>query len=226
MFHDLINLFYPRICNACDGELLNSEEILCTDCLHELPVTNFHQDNENPVKKVFRGRADLYLATSLLYFTKKGKVQNLIHNLKYRNQKEIGIFLGKWLGAELGSVPSYRTIDIVIPVPLHPKKLTLRGYNQVEGFARELSLALNALYIDDLLLKTNATSAQTFKERFARWGQMEETLITNNPTRLENKHVLITDDILTTGATLEACYSKLIKIRGIKISVATMAITQ
>lgn len=226
MFHDLTNLFYPRICNACDGELLNSEEILCTDCLHELPVTNFHQDNENPVKKVFRGRADLYSATALLSFRKKGMVQNLIHNLKYRNQKEIGAFLGKWLGAELNNIPAYQTIDVIIPVPLHPKKLASRGYNQVEGFARELALTLNAEYVDDLLLKTDATSAQTFKERFARWGQMEETLVTNNPSRLEDKHVLITDDILTTGATLEACYNKLKNIKGIKISIATMAITQ
>ena len=153
MFQDLINLFYPNICQICDTELHKNQNIICTNCVNELPISNFHLDNENPVKKVFYGRLLVENATSLLIFKKKGSVQKLIHRLKYRGHQEIGTYLGAWMGAELYKTASYNHIDLVIPVPLHKKKLCSRGFNQVEKFGKEIASALNILYMDDILLK-------------------------------------------------------------------------
>ncbi|TRO64479.1 ComF family protein [Christiangramia sabulilitoris] len=225
MFHDFVNLLYPSVCHICEEELLKNEQVLCTNCLHDLPVTQYHLDNENPVKKVFYGRVKIEKATSLLHFRKKSGVQRLIHDLKYRGHHEIGNYLGQWLGAELAELPEYREIDMVIPVPLHKSRLKERGYNQVEGFGKEIAAAINAVYRDDILLKVNSTKTQTLKDRISRWGKLEETLSIQNIENLENKHLLIVDDLVTTGSTLEACAHKLFEIPGIKLSVATMAIT-
>ncbi|HEY9186202.1 MAG TPA: phosphoribosyltransferase family protein [Salegentibacter sp.] len=225
MFRDLLNLFYPKVCNCCETELVAHEQIICTSCLHKLPLTNFHLDNENATKKVFSGRLSIENATSLLYFKKKGMVQQLIHNLKYRGNKEIGYFLGQWLGEELAKIPKYSQIDAVVPVPLHRKKLKSRGFNQVEGFGKEIANSLAAQYIDDVLVKRSASTTQTLKKRLSRWGSIAETFMIENPEKLENKHLLLVDDLITTGATMEACVSKLQKINGVKISLASMAIT-
>lgn len=225
MFQDLINLFYPNICQICDVELYKNQNIICTNCVNELPITNFHLDNENPVIKVFYGRVPLENATSLLIFKKKGSVQKLIHRLKYRGHKEIGTYLGKWLGAELAETNSYKNIDLIIPVPLHKKKLQKRGFNQVEEFGKEIALALNIPYIDDVLLKTSYSSTQTLKTRLARWGNIEESFVIVNSEKIKNKHILLIDDLVTTGATLEACADVLLEVGNVKISIATMAFT-
>lgn len=225
MFHDFVNLLYPTVCHICEAELLKNEQILCTSCIHDLPVTSYHLDNENLVKKLFYGRVKIEKATSLLHFRKKSGVQQLIHDLKYRGHQEIGNYLGKWLGTGLAEIEEYTSIDIVIPVPLHRSRLKERGYNQVEGFGREIAKALDSDYRDDILLKISATKTQTFKDRISRWGKLEETLSIQNTNDLENKHLLIVDDLVTTGATIEACAHKLLEIPGIKLSVATMAIT-
>ncbi len=225
MFHEFIDLLYPRVCHICEAELLKNETIICTSCMHDLPVTSYHLDNENPVKKVFYGRVKIEKATALLHFRKKAGVQHLIHELKYRGHREIGVFLGKWLGEELAQIEDYRRIDLVIPVPLHPSKLKQRGFNQVEDFGKEIARAINAEYLDDLLLKTTATQTQTLKGRISRWGKLEETLEIQNTAKAENKHILLVDDLVTTGATLEACAHKLQEIPNVKVSLATMAIT-
>lgn len=225
MFHDFVNLLYPAVCHVCDTELLKNEQVVCTSCLHDLPVTSYHLDNDNPVKKVFYGRVKIHKATALLHFRKKQGVQHLIHDLKYRGHQEIGTFLGKWLGEELAAIEDFRNIDIVIPVPLHRTKLKQRGYNQVTEFGKEIARALNADYREDLLLKISSTQTQTLKDRLSRWGKLEETLSIENSEKAENKHILIVDDLVTTGATLEACAHKLQEIPGVTISIATMAIT-
>ncbi len=225
MFHDFVNLLYPTVCHICETELLKNEQILCTSCLHDLPVTRYHLDNENPVKKVFYGRVKIEKATSLLHFRKKSGVQHLIHDLKYRGHREIGTYLGKWLGEELSLIPEYLEIDAVIPVPLHKSRLKERGYNQVEDFGKEIARSLQAEYRDDILLKISSTQTQTFKDRLSRWGKLEETLIIKNAESVTNKHILIVDDLVTTGSTIEACAHKLFEIPNIKMSVATMAIT-
>ncbi|MCP9198968.1 double zinc ribbon domain-containing protein [Gramella sp. GC03-9] len=225
MFHDFLNLLYPPACHICEAELLKNEHILCTTCLHDLPVTKYHLDNENPVKKVFYGRVKIQNATALLHFRKKAGVQQLIHDLKYRGHREIGIYLGKWLGEELKEASTFRGIDAVIPVPLHRKKLKQRGFNQVEDFGKEIAGALNAEYLDTILLKVSASQTQTLKGRISRWGKLEETLSIENAENIQNKHLLLVDDLVTTGATLEACSHKLLEVPGVKLSIATMAIT-
>ena len=225
MFHDLINLFYPESCTICGSNLTKNEQVICVICLHDIPVTNYHLDNDNPVKKVFNGRVEIEHACALLLFKKKGAVQKLIHELKYKGRQDIGIFLGKWLGTELAKTPEYKEVDLVIPVPLHKVKQRERGYNQVEGFGKQIALSLDAPYIDNVLLKTSLSKSQTIKERFARWGSIEETLVMRNPELITYKHILLVDDLITTGATLEACANVLKKAPGIKISIATMAYT-
>ncbi|WBL22110.1 ComF family protein [Zunongwangia sp. HRR-M8] len=225
MFHDFINLFYPITCNCCDRPLLNHEKVICTSCLHQLPVTNYQPNNVNQADKVFYGRAEINAAYSLLLFRKKGMVQTLLHNLKYKRQFEISHFLGRWTGEILKNTPRFKQIDLVIPVPLHKKRLKERGYNQVEGFGKEIAKSLDAVYRDDLLLKTSFSKKQALKNRISRWNLMEESFQLKEPSVISGKHILLVDDILTTGATLEACINCLRYSEKIKISIATMAIT-
>lgn len=224
MLKPIINLFFPEVCNACKNTLHDNEKYICTICRHNLPVTNYHKTNDDFVKKVFYGRAKLEQATALLRFEKKGIVQQLLHDLKYREQQQIGTFLGKWLGIELKETNNYNAIDMVIPVPLHKTKLRSRGYNQVEKFGKEIALALNTEYQDKILQKITNTSSQVNKKRFARWQNNTELFAVANTQKLNNKHILLVDDIITTGATLEACIVELNKANNIKISIATMAI--
>ncbi len=226
MIINLLNLFFPKVCYACSNLLLDNEKHICTKCRHDLPVTNFHFENSEAIKKVLYGRVKLELGTSLLKFEKKGIVQHLLHNLKYKGHETIGKVLGEWLGNELKSIEAYNTIDMVIPVPLHKRKLRKRGYNQVKLFGLEIAKALEVEYVDTVLLKTTATKTQVFKKRIARWDNSNEVFTIENKLLIEGKHILLLDDIITTGATIEACSNVLNKAENIKISVATMAIAQ
>ncbi|KAA1246266.1 ComF family protein [Aquimarina sp. RZ0] len=225
MISDLAYLFYPIYCAACNGPLYKNERMLCTSCRHKLPLGNFHKVNAKKIEKVFYGRSKIQNATSLFVFEKEGLVQNLIHNLKYRGQQEIGKELGIWLGEELTQSIEYKGIDAVIPVPLHPRRLRERGFNQVEKFGQEIAKKLDAEYIDIVLKKNSYNKKQSKNRGFTRWINTSETFGSQNESLLENKHILIVDDIITTGATLEACINTLKSIQGIKISIATMAIT-
>lgn len=220
----MLNLFFPKVCYACNSVLLDNENHICTICRQELPVTNYHFNADETVEKVFYGRVKIEKATALLKFEKKSRVQQLLHNLKYRGHETIGEVLGQWLGYELNASKQYNTVDIVIPVPLHKSKLRKRGYNQVAKFGNEIAKALNVAYIDDVLIKTSTTSTQVFKKRFARWNADNEVFSTTNLAKIEGKHILLVDDIITTGATIEACVQQLQKAKHIKVSVATMAI--
>lgn len=224
MLKSIFNLLFPKVCNACSVALLDYEIMVCTTCRHNLPITNFHKDKNNHIKKVLYGRADIKEGTALFWFIKQGIVQQLIHNLKYRGQENIGKLLGEWLGNELNKIEHYQTVDIVIPVPLHKKKLKTRGYNQVALFGQTLAQCLNADYKDDVLIKLTNTTSQVHKKRLARWQGKNEIFTTQNLNTMQGKHILLVDDIITTGATMEACCNQLIKAKNIKISIATMAI--
>lgn len=224
MLKALINLFFPEVCYACLNLLGDNEDTICVDCRNDLPVTNFHFENNDTVKKVLYGRVKIEHATALFRFEKKGLVQQLIHGLKYKNYENIGFILGNWLGNELREIDDYNSIDIVIPVPLHKKKLKKRGYNQVAKFGQQISRALNTEYRDDVLVKITNNKSQSKKGRLARWINSEELFAIKNIESIENKHILLVDDIITTGATLEACSNVLNQAKNVKISIATMAI--
>lgn len=224
MIKNLLNLFFPKLCYGCNYNLNDNEQHICTRCRHELPITNFHDLENNAVEKLLYGRVPVERATALLWFKKKGIVQQLLHNLKYRGQEDIGLFLGQWFGEELKETEVYKTIDVVVPVPLHKSRLRKRGYNQVHKFGYAIAHALQAEFNTSVLQKTKATKTQVFKDRLKRWNDDNTTFSITNTTHLKNKHILLVDDVITTGATLEACANVLLKIEGIRISVATMAI--
>ena len=225
MVKNLLNLFFPRHCLACDGFLNDNEKLICTGCRHELPLTNFHFENDSTVKNILYGRVELEKATSLLHFRKKSIVQSLIHNLKYRGHEEIGDMLGKWLGNELDELGWANEIDLVIPVPLHKSRLRERGYNQVTKFGQAIAGSLNVQFEDKVLLRQSATKTQVFKGRIGRSDLSEAKFVVTNPSIIEGKHLLLVDDLITTGATIEGCANALLKAHGVKLSLATMALT-
>jgi ComF family protein len=219
----MLNLLFPEVCGGCRSPLLKLESVICTQCRNNLPIASYHRTDNDAMKKVFYGRFDVQNATALLQFQKKGITQELLHNLKYRGQKNISIFLGKWLGAELSEVIEYQNIDLVIPVPLHKQKLKKRGFNQVSGFGEEIAAALAIPFREDILLKVSKTRSQVFKKRGTRFDG-SEVFTLKNPEAIANKHILLVDDIVTTGATLENCAAELLKADNVSISIATMAI--
>ena len=225
MVKNLLNLFFPKVCLGCNSYLGDNESNICITCRHQLPLTNFHLDQNDALKNVFYGRVKLEQATALLHFSKKGIVQQLMHNLKYRGYEDVGLFLGQWLGEELKTIEAYRKIDVVIPVPLHSSKLHKRGYNQVTKFGKEIAKALNVEFNSGVLQKTLATKTQVFKDRILRTSGNAATFSITENQSLRGKHILLVDDIVTTGATIESCANALLKIEGIKISVAAMAVT-
>lgn len=226
MINDFLALIFPKVCYACGNSLLKDEESVCTHCLYHLPRTNFHLYGDNPVVKLFWGRTNIFSASSLYSFSKGGKVQHLIHQLKYRGKKEIGSALGKYYGKELKMSPLFSSADVVIPVPLHIQKLKKRGYNQSETFAQGIAETMRAEATSEILIRTFASQTQTRKSRFARWKNVEEIFKITSPEKIRGKHILLVDDVVTTGATLEACANKILEVPDTKVSIATIASTQ
>lgn len=220
---DFIGLLFPQLCPACGEGLMANEQVICTGCQYSLPLTNFHLQPDNIVARQFWGKVNVQAAYALYYFTKGGKVQNLVHQLKYMGMQQIGYALGNIAGAQLIKNEVFYTADIIIPVPLHKKRLKQRGYNQSTCFAEGLAQKLNAVVDDSSLIRTRATETQTKKSRFTRFENMQEIFTVINPENLRNKHILLVDDIVTTGSTLEACAAELLKIEGVKLSIATIA---
>ncbi|MBI3501298.1 MAG: ComF family protein [Bacteroidetes bacterium] len=225
MLNDFLSLIFPKVCAACGKSLFKTEESICTYCLYHLPKTNFHLYTDNPVVKLFWGRTTIYSASSLYSFSKGSKVQHLIHQLKYRGKKEIGNTLGKYYGKELKMAPMFSSANVVIPVPLHPKKFKKRGYNQSETFAQGIAESMSAESSGEILIRTYASETQTKKSRFARWKNVEEIFKVIFPEKIRGKHVLLVDDVVTTGATLEACANKILEVPDTKVSIATIATT-
>lgn len=225
LFDDVFNLFYPELCSICEKQLVKGEKTICISCMSDLPVTNFCKLINNNVEISFYGRIPVEEATSLFYFHKKGKVQKLIHQLKYKGNQQIGVILGDWLGENMLLSPRFKDLDCIIPVPLHPNRLKKRGYNQVTTFGQHLSNKLKIPLIDNVLIKISASKSQTKKGRFDRSDNVNEKFEMIDHEILKNKHILLIDDIITTGATLEACSLQLLQSDNIKISIATMAYT-
>lgn len=226
ILRDVFAVFFPEACLSCGEYLATHETVICLNCRHDLPLTNFSFEKDNLIEKSFYGRIPLEKATSLFYFFKKGNVQRLIHELKYNKQQQVGTFIGDWLGEQLVESGRFDTIDCIIPVPLHPKKLKKRGYNQVTTFGESLSKKMVIPYLENILIRVSSTKTQTKKMRLERWKNVQELFHVQNNAALENKHILLIDDVITTGATLEACYDALSQTKNLKISIACMAYTK
>jgi ComF family protein len=223
LFDDFISLIFPRICAACGELFFKNEEIICTKCLYKLPKTNFHCFADNPVMQIFWGRIELHSAAAFLNFTKSGRVQRLVHQLKYKSKTEVGILLGELYGRDLKKAVLFQTVDIVVPVPLHWKKQKKRGFNQSEMFGRGLAKSMNAKLDINTLSRRVDTETQTKKSKAERWENVRDVFELTNPAHFEGKHILLVDDVITTGATMEASANTLLTIPGVKVSVATIA---
>jgi ComF family protein len=220
---DFMALFFPQLCAACMESLVANEYIICTSCLYNLPFTNFHLTADNIVARQFWGKIKLEAAYALYYFNKGGKIQNLMHQFKYKGVNQIGNILGNIAGEQLIQNDLFKTVDFIIPVPLHKKRLKQRGYNQSACFAEGLAQRLKVAVELHNLVREIPTETQTRKSRFARFENMQDVFFITSPEKLANKHILLVDDIVTTGSTLEACGLALLKIEGLKLSVATIA---
>ena len=226
ILNDFFRIFYPELCVNCENQLINNETILCTFCRHDLPFTNITNYQENKVTQVFYGRTEVEKAFSLLLFRKKGITKKLIHELKYKGNEDIGVFFGNWIGDILKKNKEFIDIDCIIPVPLHVKKLKQRGYNQVTKFGEQLSLHMQKPLLEHELVRVSSTKTQTYKSRFERFKNTNTKFEVKNPSIFKNKHVLLIDDVITTGATLEACIEEIKKENKVKVSILTMAYTE
>ena len=222
---DIFYLFYPNLCINCTTILLQNEQYLCVGCVSGLPLIDDDEYTNVTLKSVFYGKVPVKNVRSFLYFQKHGITQKIIHQLKYKNQPEIGNYIGKWFGARLSESKIFKDVDYIVPVPLHAKKLKKRGYNQVVNFGRSLSDVLKIKYKPAILLRTSITKTQTLKQRFERFTNSRTKFKLTDKELFKNKHILLIDDVITTGATLEACCNELLKTEGIIISIATMAYT-
>lgn len=222
ILNELSHLFFPNCCPVCDSKLLPSEEGVCLKCLHKLPKTNNFKEPDNLVEIRLAGRFPFDRIASFCIYSKQGVLQPLIHQLKYNNKKEIGILLGKLFGKDLTNSEFIQPIDFVVPVPLHTKKLKERGYNQAEMIADGLSQSTSIPVSAENLMRVIHNPTQTKQTKTQRWENVKDIFDIRQPQLFANKHVLLVDDIITTGSTLEACAYALLKSPGIKISIATL----
>jgi ComF family protein len=220
---DLFSLFFPNLCLGCGQPLIRGEETICSICHFHLPKTYFHNDPDNPLNKVFWGRVPVEAVAAYVYFQKGSTVQHLLHQLKYKGKQEVGIRMGKWFGQELQYADIFRDVELVIPVPLHPAKLSKRGYNQSRMFAEGLVSAMQAKIEDRCLYRKVNSKTQTRKSRYNRWENVEDIFAVRHPEKLAGRRILLVDDVITTGATLEACAQALLQVPGVKVCIATIA---
>ncbi len=224
-FRDVFHLFYPNLCLACGQHLKVRKDIICISCQVKLPKTNFHLHEDNPVIEHFWGRISIGAGAAYLYFSKGSKAQQLLHELKYKGKGRIGVVLGKRYGMQLKKSPLYQSIDLIVPVPIHIRKRRIRGYNQSAKFAEGLSETLGVPWKEGMK-RLDMVDSQTQKSRMARFENVENSFQVLDPKSLADKHILLVDDVITTGATLEACALKILAIPGTKVSVATIAIAR
>ncbi len=226
LLRDFIALLYPNLCLACCENAPISKDIFCVNCYYKLPYTDFLDHKENLLTDRFWGRLELEAATAMFYFTKGGIAQKLIHNLKYKGKKKVGIHLGELYGRKLQASNLFQNIDLIVPVPLHYTKERKRGFNQSALFAKGLAGPLGIPVFEQALLRSSNLSSQTIKNRLERLENVLGSFVLAQPNRLENKHILLVDDVVTTGATLEACALKILELPDTKLSIATIAIAK
>lgn len=221
--HDVLSLFYPSLCQACGHLLRRGEEVICTGCQLALPQTHYHEEKNNAMEKHFWGRVEIFRASSFYFFQKGGRIQHLIHQLKYRGKTEVGVKLGIMYGNQLHDDHDFHTATLLLPVPLHPSKELQRGYNQADLFCEGLAKTMEVPWMKGVLKRSRFTETQTHKSRFERWDNVGNVFEIAQPQAIEGKHVLLCDDVITTGSTLEACARAILAVAGTTVSIATIA---
>jgi ComF family protein len=221
----MLHLFFPHTCAGCGTDVIDHDQLLCLHCLNDLPATNFFNQPNNPVEQVFYGRVPVANAAAGYFFTKDSLLQNLIVQLKYRGNKQIGFYLGQLLGNILIKSDRFSDVTALVPLPLNPRREKNRGYNQATMLCNGISSVWKKPVIDKAVVRRVYTETQTHKGRISRWENMDGIFEVVNLSALENKHILLVDDVVTTGATLEACGSEILKVPGTTLSIATLAYT-
>ncbi len=220
----LVHLFYPTLCEGCNRPLISGEIVLCLECEDMLPLTNYHAQNNNETTLRLAGRVPFVRASSFAFFTEDSLLQHLMHGLKYKGKKNIGTYLGTQLAQSLNTTDWLSDINVIIPVPLHPSKEALRGFNQSTVIAKAIGKSTGIPISDQILIRTRETDSQTKKTRSERTANMQGAFSLSEATSLNGKHILLLDDVLTTGATIEACAAAFSAIPDLKISVVTIGI--
>jgi ComF family protein len=223
LWDDFISLLFPRLCYGCGDHLLRNEYLMCTECYVVIPRTNYHKEPGNPLEKVFWGRCRVEKAAAFSFYNKGSRIRSMIHNLKYRGIKDIGLELGRIYGNSLKASGFTDDLDLIMPVPLHISKQRSRGFNQSEiisiGLAESTGLQLDT----SSLQRVTGSATQTRRSRYDRWTNVEGIFQVTGPEKLNGKHLLLVDDVITTGSTIESCVAELLKVEGVKVSVAALA---
>jgi ComF family protein len=222
-WNDFLSLWFPDYCAGCEDILSTGEQVLCTQCLATVPLAHIGPDYDKPMRDLFFTRTTVSHLTTLFYYEKIGPVQHMLHELKYRGNEQVSVFLGRWLGSVLQETPQFQEIDLVVPVPIHSKRLQQRGYNQVSGFGKEIADSLGVRFRESVLKKHKNTIKQSQLNQQDRVAPQHSPFILNQNLE-QGTHVLLVDDVITTGTTVVQCIHELQKTPGVRVSVATMAL--
>jgi len=223
MLTDFISLFFPNYCVGCSGSLVKGERLICLNCQHKTPKTNSHLEQPNYIETKFYGKVRLSFALAYYQFLRKGRVQKILHALKYGGKPEVGEMIGRLYGAELSNSKIKDKFDLIIPVPLHKTKLRRRGYNQSAKFASGLAEMVDKKHMEDALVRIKKTATQTKKSRLERWQNVENTFEIKNKDDIKDKKIMLVDDVITTGSTLESCVNVLYNAGAKEVGVVAIA---
>jgi ComF family protein len=223
--HPLLHLFIPHHCAGCGSDIMSRQQVLCMHCINRLPVTGFHLHDNNPIEKIFWGRMPVVAAASYLYFSKDSLLQHIVHQLKYKGNKELGLFLGRKMGETLLQSPRFQNIDALVPLPLFAARQRKRGYNQATLLCEGMAAVLSLPVLEQTIHRHTSSDTQTNKNRINRWLNMQGKFELQQPDAINGKHILLVDDVITTGATLEACGQQLLTAPNARLSIMTMAFT-
>lgn len=220
----VLQLFFPHVCVGCGSDVLAQENTLCLRCITSLPETNYELHKANPVEKMFWGRLPLNTATAQFYFGKESLVQHLMHQFKYKGNRELGLQLGMIMGEQLKKSQRFEEVSALVPLPLFPVKERIRGYNQSAVLCQGIASVMNLPILDHVVSRPQHTETQTKKGRIDRWKNVEGKFLLNHKESLTGQHILLIDDVITTGATLESCGNELLQIENLKLSIATLCV--
>ncbi len=218
----LLHLAFPQLCASCGSDVLPKNQLLCLPCLEALPQTHFHLHQSNPIEKIFTGRLPLQHVTSQYYFTKESGLQHLLHQMKYKGAKELCMYMGKLMGQQLAQSPWIGEINALVPLPLFAQRQRQRGYNQSALLCDGIAEVLQKPVLREVVIRSTATESQTRKNRVERWQNMEGVFDIADTSKIKGKHLLLVDDVVTTGATLESCGRALLNAEATRLSIATL----